>query len=173
MSDAGTMIHPMAWVDDDVVLGEGTVVRQFASLTRGVRMGARGSVSPHAMLDGSVYGDDVIVSGGVMAGRGFLVGSRVFLGPGVVLCNDAWPEVSKEGWRPDGGPSVIVADDASIGAGAILLPGVRVGVGAVVGAGEVVRTHVPDSTIFLKGRIRSLPDLRYRRATRVRAAPER
>ena len=146
-------IHPKAHVDSDVVLGEGTRVWQFASITRGTVLGEDCSVSPFAMLDGSVYGDRVIISGGVMAGAGFKVGSDVFLGPNVVLCNDCWPFATKDGYRDDllrDGEhwAVIIEDGACIGAGAVILPGVRVGSGAVIAAGAVVERDVPAGVVY-------------------------
>lgn len=146
------MIHPLAHVDDSVRLGEGTKVWQFASITRGAVMGRNCSVSPFAMLDGSVYGDGVIVSGGVMAGAGFKVGNGVFIGPNVVLCNDCWPFASKDGYRDDllrddEHFAVIIGDGAAIGAGALILPGVRIGAGAVVAAGAVIGRDVPDAMV--------------------------
>lgn len=118
-------IHPQAHVDDDVKLGAGTRVWQFASITRGTVMGEDCSVSPGAMLDGSVYGDRVIVSGGVKAGAGFKVGDDVFLGPNVVLCNDCWPFATKDGYRDDllrDGKhfAVVIGNGAAIGAGAVI-----------------------------------------------------
>ncbi len=147
------MIHPKAHVDETVILGEGTRVWQFASITRGTVMGRDCSVSPFAMLDGSIYGDRVIVSGGVMAGAGFKVGSDVFLGPNVVLANDCWPFATKDGYRDDllrDGEhfAVVIEDGAAIGAGAVILPGVTVGKGAVVAAGAVVDRDVPAGGVW-------------------------
>lgn len=162
------MIHDLAHVDSDVVLGEGTRVWQFASLTRGTLMGRYCSVSPFAMLDGSVYGDRVIVSGGVKAGAGFNVGNDVFLGPNVVLANDCWPHAEKDGYRDDllrDGEhwAVIVEDGASIGANAVVLPGVRLGTGCVVAAGAVVMRSVPARCLWMRdGTIRPLPGRRKR-----------
>lgn len=146
-------IHEKAHVDPDVTIGAGTKIWQFASITRGTILGKECSVSPFAMLDGSVYGDGVIISGGVKAGAGFLVGNQVFLGPNVVLCNDAWPFAGKEGYddaklRSKRIFSVIIEDGAAIGAGAILLPGTHVGEGAVVAAGAVVRGNIPAGVVY-------------------------
>lgn len=147
------MIHHLAHVDETVKLGKGCRIWQFASITRGTIMGDDCSVSPFAMLDGSVYGDRVVVSGGVMAGAGFKVGSDVFIGPNVVLCNDCWPFSSKDGYAEEALRSgdrfaVIIEDGAAIGAGAILLPGVSVGKGAVVAAGAVVEASVAPGTVY-------------------------
>lgn len=147
------MIHPLAHVDKTVVLGEGTKVWQFASVTRGTIMGRDCSVSPGAMLDGSVYGDRVVVSGGVKAGAGFKIGNDVFLGPNCVLCNDLWPGFDKIGYddatlRGNEKFAVIIEDEATIGANATVLPGVRVGRGAVVAAGAVAKKDVPDGMVY-------------------------
>lgn len=142
-------IHPKAHVDRDTVhLGAGTKVWQFASITRGTIIGEDCSISPFAMLDGSIYGDRVVVSGGVKAGAGFKIGSDVFIGPNVVLCNDCWPFASKEGYddaalRSGKRFAVIIEDGAAIGAGAMILPGIHIGAGAVVAAGAVVEEDVP------------------------------
>lgn len=147
-------IHPKAHVDADTVrIGSGTRVWQFASITRGTVMGEDCSVSPFAMLDGSAYGDRVIVSGGVKAGAGFKVGNDVFLGPNVVLANDCWPFASKDGYRDDmlrDGThfAVVIGDGAAIGAGAIIMPGIRIGKGAVVAAGAVVESDLPDGMVY-------------------------
>lgn len=155
------MIHHLAHVDDDVVLGSGTRIWQFASVTRGTVLGKDCSVSPFAMLDGSVYGDRVVVSGGVMAGAGFKVGNDVFLGPNVVLCNDCWPFASKDGYddaalRAGERFAVVIEDGAAIGAGAIILPGVRIGAGAVVAAGAVVDEDVPAGMVARRNGYTSL-----------------
>jgi len=157
-------VHDKAHVDGSVTLGDGTKVWQFASITRGTVMGRNCSVSPFAMLDGSVYGDGVIVSGGVKAGAGFKIGSNVFLGPNVTLANDCWPFTTKEGYRDDllrddEHWAVVIEDGAAIGAGAIILPGSRIGKGCVVAAGAVVRGGVPDGHIYQRNDYRALvPD---------------
>jgi acetyltransferase-like isoleucine patch superfamily enzyme len=42
---------------------------------------------------------------------------------------------------------VVIEDDADLGVGAIVLPGVRIGRGAQVGAGAVVTKDVPDYAV--------------------------
>ncbi|MCF6111994.1 N-acetyltransferase [Mesorhizobium muleiense] len=147
-------VHPKAHVDAGTVrLGAGTKVWQFASITRGTVMGEDCSVSPGAMLDGSIYGDRVIVSAGVACGAGFKVGNDVFLGPSCCLANDMWPAAHKELYddaklRSGTHFAVIVDDGATIGALAVVLPGLRIGRGAIVAAGAVVDRDVPDGFLW-------------------------
>jgi UDP-2-acetamido-3-amino-2,3-dideoxy-glucuronate N-acetyltransferase len=141
-------IHDNAVVDDTVTIGERSKVWQFASITRGTVLGSDCSVSPFAMLDGSIYGDRVIISAGFAAGAGFKVGSDVFIGPNVTLCNDLWPYADKDGYDDAtlrGGEkfAVVIGDGACIGANAVVLPGVKIGPRAIVAAGAVVERDVP------------------------------
>ena len=157
-------VHPKAHVDrDTVAIGAGTKVWQFASITRGTVLGEDCSVSPFAMLDGSIYGDRVVISGGVKAGAGFKVGNDVFLGPNVVLCNDCWPFAAKDGYRDDllrdgAHFAVVIEDGAFIGANATVKPGVRIGRNAGVECGAIVSRHVPDGMLARKnGYFSSMP----------------
>ena len=76
------------------------------------------------------------------------IGHHVMIGPAVQIytaAHDLQAEARIQGWevaRP-----VVIEDSVWIGGGAMLLPGVRVGRNAVVGAGAVVRRRVAADTI--------------------------
>lgn len=172
---SSVFIHPLAHVEDSVKIGVGTKVWQFASVTRGCVLGKDCSVSPFAMLDGSIYGDRCIISGGVMAGAGFKVGDDVFIGPNVVLCNDQWPFASKDGYDDIGLRSglkfaVIIDDGAAVGAGAVILPGVRIGKGAVVAAGAVLGSDLAPGAVYKRNGWKAIQCPSNWRETRMRWA---
>lgn len=80
------------------------------------------------------------------AGGGIEIGSRVGIGPGVKVLTSAHGEVGRQTPifnAPVEFKRVVIEDDADIGVGAILLPGVTVGRGAQIGAGSVVTQDVP------------------------------
>jgi UDP-2-acetamido-3-amino-2,3-dideoxy-glucuronate N-acetyltransferase len=85
-------------------------------------------------------------------GPGFKVGSDVFIGPNVTVCNDRWPVTHKYGWEIEkyqsGEWAVIIEDGVGIGANAVILPGVRIGKGSMVAAGAVVSTSIPDHHVW-------------------------
>lgn len=149
--DPSAFIHPLAHVDG-AEIGARTKVWQFASVIRGTKLGNDCSVASCATLDGPVFGDRCIISQGVAMGPGFLFGDDVFVGPNVTICNDRWPRVEKDGFEPEalrsGHWAVIVGPRASIGANAVVLPGVVIGIGAVIAAGAVVKRDVPDGHLF-------------------------
>lgn len=157
-------IHETAIVDHDCVIGEGSIIRQYTSITRGTVLGKNCSVSPFTALDGPVFGDDCKIMHNVTMGPGFKFGDRCFVGPGVVLCNDAWPSVDTSGFRTDvfDGEdwAVICEDGVAIGANATILPGVRIGAGAMIGAGAVVTKDVPEYHLWTNtGELRPISNM--------------
>jgi UDP-2-acetamido-3-amino-2,3-dideoxy-glucuronate N-acetyltransferase len=135
--------------------GAGTKIHQFASVTRGTIIGEDCSIWPFAMLDGPVIGNNCSIASGVAMGAGFQIGNNVFIGPNVTFCNDMWPRIDKEGYddaalRSGEKFAVIVEDHVSIGAGAVILPGIRIGRGAMIAAGAVVDNNVPSDCLWMR-----------------------
>ena len=80
------------------------------------------------------------------AAGGLQIGARVGIGPGVRVITSAHREAGRQTpilFAPIELAPVIIEDDADIGVGAIVLPGVTIGRGAQVGAGAVVTRDVP------------------------------
>jgi acetyltransferase-like isoleucine patch superfamily enzyme len=77
---------------------------------------------------------------------GLTIGARVGIGPGVKILTSEHRDAGREVpvlFSPLALAPVVIDDDADLGIGAIVLPGVHVGRGAVVGAGAVVTRDVP------------------------------
>jgi maltose O-acetyltransferase len=75
------------------------------------------------------------------------IGHHVMLGPAVQIytaAHDLRAEARIQGWEV--AKPIVIEDNVWIGGGAILLPGVRIGRNAVVGAGSVVSRSVPANT---------------------------
>jgi len=76
------------------------------------------------------------------------IGNHVMIGPSVQLytaAHDIHAEARNQGWEV--AKPINIADNVWIGGSAILLPGVKVGMNSVVGAGAVVTKDVPSNTI--------------------------
>lgn len=127
-------------------------VWQFASVIRGAKIGADSTVASCAIVDGASIGERCIIGHGASVHPGTKIGNDVFVGPSVTFCNDRWPRVPKDGfdlaWYLDGGLCIVVEDEASIGAGAVILPGVKIHSGALIAAGAVVDRDVPACHLF-------------------------
>lgn len=166
------MIHPKAHVEN-CIIGAGTTIWQFASVMN-TTLGDDCSVAPGAMLDGPVFGDRCRIGPSVSMGPGFVVGDDCFIGPSVTLCNDAWPRADKGGFdaealRDGSLVAVRVGKGVSIGANAVILPGVTIGDGAFVAAGAVVHCDVPPMSLWRRDGM-LLPITDARRMRRMRAA---
>ena len=111
-------------------IGAGTAIGPFVEIQTGVRVGARCKISSHAFLCSGVTLED-----------------EVFIGHGVLFCNDRHPRAAIDGRLRGAGDwqlePILVGRGASIGSGAVIMPGVVIGAEATVGAGAVVRHAVP------------------------------
>lgn len=96
--------------------------------------------------DGVVVGDRVTIESGVQLWTGVEVEDDVFIGPNATFTNDPFPR--SRPWLAEY-PRTIVRRGASIGANATILPGLEIGIGALVGAGAVVTRSVPPHAIVV------------------------
>lgn len=137
-------VHPLSDVQTDDV-GPGTRVWQFVVILKGARIGSDCNVCSHCFIENDVViGDRVTIKSGVQLWDGTRIEDDVFVGPNVTFTNDKRPR-SKN--YPDTFLVTTIRKGASIGGGAVILPGVTIGEGAMVGAGAVVTKDVPAHTV--------------------------
>ena len=149
-------IHPLADVGSSEI-GEGTRIWQFAVILPGARIGRDCNICAHSFIEGGVVvGDRVTVKSGVFLWDGLVIEDDVFLGPNATFTNDAHPR-SKERKTY---PVTTIKRGASIGAGAVILPGLTIGEGAMIGAGAVVTRNVPAGETWAGNPARLLPTRR-------------
>jgi acetyltransferase-like isoleucine patch superfamily enzyme len=85
--------------------------------------------------------DDLIVVEELSERGNITIGDRVSIAPRVTLVTSSHPNHSRtRGFAPVAAGPIVIENDAWLGAGCVILPGVRIGRGAVVGANSVV-TH--------------------------------
>lgn len=111
-------------------IGDETVIGPFVEIQRDVVVGRRCKISSHSFIC-----------------SGVTIGDEVFVGHGVVFVNDKRPRATTEGGELQTVGDwtllpVVVERRASVGSGALVLGGVRIGEGALVGAGAVVTRDV-------------------------------
>lgn len=152
------MIHPLADVQSDDI-GDGTRIWQFVVVLPGARLGSDCNICSHCFIENDVIvGNRVTIKCGVQLWNGTRVGDDVFIGPNVTLTNDRLPRSSNRDFLVK---EITIEDFASIGAGAILLPGLRVGKGAMVAAGAVVTKDVPDGALVMGNPARVVGDAQH------------
>ncbi len=139
-------IHPLADVHSQQI-GDGTTVWQYVVILPRAQIGRDCNINAHCLIENDVVvGDRVTVKCGVYLWDGLRIADDVFIGPNATFTNDLLPR-SKQ--YPDSFPQTHVHQGASIGAGAIILPGISIGAGAMVGAGAVVTHDVPDHALVV------------------------
>jgi UDP-2-acetamido-3-amino-2,3-dideoxy-glucuronate N-acetyltransferase len=143
------IIHPTAHVSSQAIIGANVRIWHHAQIREGARIGDNCIIGKDVYIDFDVsVGANSKLQNGVYVYHGATVEDGVFLGPGVILTNDRLPRAI----NPDGslkaatdwevGP-ILIRRGASIGAGAVVLPGVTVGEFAMLGAGAIVTRDIP------------------------------
>ena len=137
-------LHPAGICETEAV-GAGTRIWAFAHILPGAVIGADCNICDHVFIENDVVvGDRVTVKSGVQLWDGIRLGNDVFVGPNATFSNDKFPRSRQ---RPPEFAKTVVRDGASIGANATILPGVTIGLNAMVGAGSVVTKDVPANAI--------------------------
>lgn len=169
---------------DPLRVGPGATIRSHSVLYAGSRMGARFQTGHGVMIrEQCDFGDDVsigthsIIEHHVRLGNGVRVHSNAFIpefsivedgawiGPSVTFTNALYP-LSPDAKATLKGPTI--RRGAKVGANATILPGVTVGVDALIGAGSVVVRDVPDGAVAVGNParvIRSVGDIAAYRST--------
>ena len=135
---SGTTLYSAVSVGDNVQFGHNVMVREEVTIGDGSKLGT------NVVVDGrSKIGSKVSIQTGVYVCTYSTIEDSVFLGPCCVLTNDKY--VAQKPFKLIG-PTV--RKGASVGANALLFPGVTVGEGAVVGSQAMVNSDVPPRTVF-------------------------
>ncbi len=152
MADAPANDAPFRLVED-VRFGEDVVVQPFTNLY-GCRIGDGTRIGPFVEIQrGAVIGARCKVQSHAFVCEGVEIGDEVFVGHGVVFVNDKRPRATAADGRLQTQEDwlilrTVVERGASLGSGAVLLGGIRIGPGALVGAGAVVtRDVMPGETV--------------------------
>ena len=139
-----SMIHPSADVQTNYI-GENTRIWQYVVILPEATIGSDCNICSHCLIENDVVvGDRVTIKSGVQLWDGLRIEDDVFIGPNVSFSNDKFPRSKK---YPEKFSKTRVAKGASIGAGAVILPGITIEENAMVGAGAVVTRSVPPKAI--------------------------
>jgi len=135
--------------------GEGCVFETGVLLfhPENVRLGRNVYVGHQTILKG-YYKNEMVIGDETWIGPqcffhsagGLRIGARVGIGPAVRILTSRHSEAGRDVailFSPVTFAPVSIEDDADVGVGAIILPGVTIGRGAQIGAGAVVSRDIP------------------------------
>lgn len=124
------MTEPLIWhpelsvIHETAAIGEGATIHAFCWIGPQVYIGSRTKVQAYTFIP-----------------EGVTIGADCFIGPRVTFMNDKHPP--SDDWL-----YTVVGNHVSIGAGALILPGVTIGTGAVIGAGSIITQDVQPAQLW-------------------------
>lgn len=139
-------------ISDDVKLGKDVKIYNFVnlygcSIDEGTKIGTFVEVQK-----GATIGKNCKISSHTFICEGVHIGDGCFIGHSVLFINDKYPRAvnpdgtmqTEEDWQV---LETHLETNVSIGSGAIIMGGIRVGKGAMIGAGAVVTKDVAPGTV--------------------------
>jgi maltose O-acetyltransferase len=153
-----TLLHRYNTAPDLSAEGRRQILQQlFASAGEGI------NIRPPFHCD---YGYNISVGAGVFMNFNCVIldvvsvsiGDMTQIGPAVqILAADHPRDPAQRTAGLESGKPVVIGRNVWIGAGAIILPGVRIGDNAIVGAGSVVTREVPEGATVVGNPARQIP----------------
>ena len=140
-------------ISSDVKLGEGVVIHAFANLY-GCSIDDNSKIGAFVEIQkGATIGKNCKISSHTFICEGVSIKNNVFIGHNVTFINDKFPKAttsegglqSEEDWTV---VPTLIDKGASIGSSATILCGVKIGSGAIIGAGSVVTKDVPPGEVW-------------------------
>jgi acetyltransferase-like isoleucine patch superfamily enzyme len=133
MIRANTVIYCNVSIGNNFRSGHNVFIRENTMIGNNV------SVGTNAVIEGNTsIGNNVNIQSNTFIPINTIIEDFVFIGPNAVLTNDKYPMRKELALK---GP--IIRKGVSIGANAVILPGVEIGEGSMIAAGALVTTDIP------------------------------
>lgn len=150
--DAGAQapffVHESSYIDDDCVIGDGTMIWHFCHVIRGSRLGEKCRIGQNVVIGPDVaIGRNCKIQNNVSIYNGVTLEDDVFCGPSMVFTNIGTPRSHVD--RRGEYAVTLVRQGASIGANATIVCGHTLGRFCFVGAGAVVTRDVKDHALVV------------------------
>lgn len=146
-------VHESATIESDVTIGNDTKVWHDAHIRCGARIGRGCVIGKGVFIDAGVrVGDHCKIQNYACLYAPAVLEEGVFVGPRAILINDKNPRAitpqgePNEQWEPQG---VYLARGVSVGAGAIVMPGITMEEWSMAGAGAVVNSNAMPHDLML------------------------
>ena len=147
MEDKNYFAHSSSYVDDHVVVGDGTKIWHFCHVQAGASLGRNCSLGQNVNVGNNVrIGNGVRIQNNVSIYEGVEIEDNVFRGPSCVFTNVATPRAH----FPTNGiyARTLIKEGASLGANCTIICGHTIGRCALIAAGAVVTKDVKDYALM-------------------------
>ena len=141
--------HESSYIDEYVIIGEGTKIWHFSHIQEGAVIGKYCTLGQNVNISNNVrIGNAVKIQNNVSIYEGVEIEDFVFCGPSMVFTNDLTPRCkfpkSSAKYK-----KTLVKYGASIGANATIICGNTIGSWAMIGSGAVVTSDVKDYALMV------------------------
>jgi len=148
MKKKNYFVHDTTIIDENVIIGDGTKIWHFSHILRNTYIGKNCIIGQNCMIGPDVkIGNGCKIQNNVSVYKGVTLEDYVFVGPSAVFTNVLTPRAFIE--RKHEFLPTLVKVGATIGANATIVCGNTIGKYALIGAGAVVTTDVPDYALYL------------------------
>ena len=148
------LIAPNSIVEEGAAVGEGTKVWYFCHIREKAVIGRDCSIGDDCYIDnGVIVGDRVRIGNRTDIYNGAIIKNDVIIGPGVKITNVRKPSPYHKAKKF---LDTIVEEGVTIEANATILGGIKIGKGAIIGAGATVVYDVADG-LFVAGCLARVP----------------
>lgn len=138
-------------------IGKRTRIWPFSHVLPGAVIGADCNICENVFVENDVIiGDRVTIKNGVQVWDGITIEDDVFVGPNATFTNDRYPKSKNKDFALE---RTYISKGVSIGANSTILPGIRIGEGAVIGAGSVVTRDVEANCVVIGNPARKIRSL--------------
>ncbi|RJQ42895.1 MAG: oxidoreductase [Nitrospiraceae bacterium] len=138
--------HESAYIDKNVIIGEGTKIWHFSHILKGSKIGKNCIIGQNVTIGpDAIIGNRCKIQNNVSVYKGVILEDEVFCGPSCVFTNVYNPRAFIE--RKHEFRQTVVRRGATIGANATIVCGLEIGRYAMIGAGAVVKADVPDYAV--------------------------
>ncbi len=146
--DKDYFVHESAYIDEPVKIGKGTKIWHFSHILPNTEIGENCVIGQNCMIGPDVkIGNRCKIQNNISIYKGVTLEDEVFCGPSCVFTNVLTPRAFIE--RKSEFLPTLVKRGATIGANATIVCGHTIGRYAMIGAGAVVVTDVPDYALYL------------------------
>jgi acetyltransferase-like isoleucine patch superfamily enzyme len=157
---AGSVISPHAVIYTDVQIGEETLIADNVSIREQCRIGKKCIIGRNVTIQfNTTIGNASTIMDLTNITGNMIIGSHVFISTLVATTNDNY--FSRKGYDESFVRGPVIEDYVRVGAGANILPGVRIGAGALVAAGAVVTRDVPPKKLVMGIPARIVKDVEF------------
>lgn len=138
-----TNIHPLAYIEDGVEIGDNTNIGPFCIVRKGSKIGKNCNFTAYCEIRENVQiGDETSFGSRCTISANAIIGNNVTIKYGFVLTDT--PDLKNGKFKVVKG----IGDGTLIGANVTLMPGFSIGKDCIIGACSQIRCDIPDGEVW-------------------------